>query len=75
MLVLTRKIGEVITAGDPHTTALGTDQPPVEITLLSVRGEMVEIGVEAPPETAIGVVKKNSRPSRGRKTIQESTHV
>ena len=58
MLVLRRKIGEVVTVGDPRT-----DDLPIEITLLSVRGEIVEIGVEAPAGVS---VEKKSKVVSGR---------
>lgn len=42
MLVLTRKIGESLIIGDD-----------VEITVLSVRGNQVKLGVNAPKEIAV----------------------
>ncbi|HGO5816149.1 TPA: carbon storage regulator CsrA [Mannheimia haemolytica] len=42
MLILTRKIGEVLLVGDD-----------VEITVLSIRGNQVKLGVDAPKEIAV----------------------
>lgn len=42
MLILTRKIGEVLLVGDD-----------VEITVLSIRGNQVKLGVNAPKEIAV----------------------
>lgn len=42
MLILTRKIGESLLIGDE-----------VEITVLSVRGSQVKLGVKAPKEIAV----------------------
>ena len=42
MLILTRKIGENLIIGDD-----------VEITVLSVRGNQVKLGVNAPKEIAV----------------------
>ncbi|ADZ91068.1 carbon storage regulator CsrA [Marinomonas mediterranea] len=42
MLVITRKLGEVINIGDD-----------IEVTVLSVKGNSVRLGVEAPKETTI----------------------
>ena len=42
MLILTRKIGESLIIGDD-----------VEITVLSVRGNRVKLGVNAPKEIAV----------------------
>lgn len=42
MLILTRKIGESLLIGDD-----------VEITVLSVRGSQVKLGVKAPKEIAV----------------------
>ena len=42
MLILTRKIGESLIIGDD-----------VEITVLSVRGNQVQLGVNAPKEIAV----------------------
>lgn len=52
MLVLTRKIGEVVTISDPLDAA-----EPVEVTLLSTRGEIVEIGVTGPAGTSVSLTK------------------
>lgn len=42
MLILTRKIGEVLLVGDD-----------VEITVLSIRGNQVKLGVNAPKEILV----------------------
>lgn len=42
MLILTRKIGESLLIGDD-----------VEITVLSIRGNQVKIGVKAPKDIAV----------------------
>ncbi|QHB17911.1 carbon storage regulator CsrA [Mannheimia pernigra] len=42
MLILTRKIGEVLLVGDD-----------VEITVLSIRGSQVKLGVNAPKEIPV----------------------
>lgn len=42
MLILTRKIGESLIIGDD-----------VEVTVLSVRGNQVKLGVNAPKEIAV----------------------
>lgn len=42
MLILTRKVGESLLIGDE-----------VEITVLSVRGNQVKLGVNAPKEIAV----------------------
>lgn len=42
MLILTRKIGEVLLVGDD-----------VEITVLSIRGKQVKLGVNAPKEISV----------------------
>lgn len=42
MLILTRKIGEVLLVGDD-----------VEITVLNIRGNQVKLGVNAPKEISV----------------------
>ncbi|AXH82369.1 TPA: carbon storage regulator CsrA [Haemophilus influenzae] len=42
MLILTRKVGESILIGDD-----------ISITVLSVRGNQVQLGVEAPKEVSV----------------------
>ncbi|MEI7635922.1 MAG: carbon storage regulator CsrA [Syntrophus sp. (in: bacteria)] len=42
MLILTRKLGEVIAVGDD-----------IKITILEIKGRQVRIGVEAPRQTKI----------------------
>ncbi len=43
MLVLTRRLDQTITIGDPHGP-----EPPIEITIIEVRGDQVRIGIAAP---------------------------
>lgn len=42
MLILTRRIGESLQIGDD-----------IKVTVLSVRGNQVQIGIEAPPHIAV----------------------
>ncbi len=42
MLILTRKVGEVLVIGDE-----------VEVTVLEVRGQQVRIGIKAPKEVSV----------------------
>jgi len=42
MLILTRRIGESLQIGDN-----------VKITVLSVRGNQIQLGIDAPPEIAV----------------------
>lgn len=42
MLILTRRIGESLQIGDN-----------VKITVLSVRGNQIQIGIDAPPEVSV----------------------
>ena len=42
MLILTRRIGESLQIGDN-----------VKLTVLSVRGNQIQLGIEAPPEVAV----------------------
>ena len=42
MLILTRRIGESLQIGDN-----------VKVTVLSVRGNQIQLGIEAPPEVAV----------------------
>ena len=42
MLVLTRKLGEVIAIGDD-----------IKITIIEVKGKQVRLGIEAPQHTAV----------------------
>jgi carbon storage regulator len=42
MLILTRRIGESLQIGED-----------IKVTVLSVRGNQVQIGIEAPPEVAV----------------------
>jgi carbon storage regulator len=42
MLILTRRIGESLQIGDN-----------IKITVLSVRGNQIQLGIDAPPEVAV----------------------
>ena len=48
MLVLTRRIEESITIGDPLSS---TDA--IEVIVLEVRGDQARLGIKAPPATAV----------------------
>lgn len=48
MLVLTRKIGETITIGDPKSA-----EKAIEITVEDIGGGSVRLSVTAPKETAV----------------------
>lgn len=62
MLVLKRKLGEVITVGDPLS-----GHPPIEIVALAIRGELVDLAVSAP--AGIAITPKSPAPSRRQKQI------
>ena len=47
-LVLTRRLDQTITIGDPTS-----DAPPIEVTVVEVRGEQVRLGVVAPRDVAV----------------------
>ena len=42
MLILTRRIGESLQIGDN-----------IKVTVLSVRGNQIQLGIDAPPEVAV----------------------
>ena len=48
MLVLTRKIGEVITLGDPRSPGAV-----IEVTVADVRGDSVRLSIAAPANIAV----------------------
>lgn len=48
MLVLTRKVGQVITLGNPHSP-----EKAIEIKVVEVQGGDVKLGFEAPAEVPI----------------------
>jgi len=48
MLVLTRRVDQILTLGDPHST-----EPPIEIQVIEVRGDQVRLGVKAPRSTEV----------------------
>ena len=48
MLVLTRKTDQSITLGNPNS-----GEPPLEITVIEVRGDQVRLGITAPQSVAV----------------------
>ena len=48
MLVLTRRLEQAITIGDPLSPA-----DAIEVTVLEVRGDQVRLGIKAPATTAV----------------------
>ena len=48
MLVLTRRVDQILTLGDPHST-----EPPIEIQVIEVRGDQVRLGVKAPDSVKV----------------------
>ena len=48
MLVLTRKVGQVITLGNPHSS-----EKAIEVTVIDIQGSEVKLGVEAPVEVSV----------------------
>ena len=48
MLVLTRRLAQTITLGDPLST-----EKAIEITVVEVRGDQVRIGISAPKDTRV----------------------
>ena len=48
MLVLTRHLDQIITLGDPKSS-----EPPIEVTIVEVRGDQVRIGVKAPRDVEV----------------------
>jgi len=48
MLVLTRKVQQTITVGNPVA-----GEAPIEITVIEVRGDSVRLGITAPRETVV----------------------
>jgi len=48
MLVLTRRVDQIPTLGDPHST-----EPPIEIQVIEVRGDQVRLGVKAHRSTEV----------------------
>ncbi len=68
MLVLTRKLGEVIRVGDAVT-----------VRVLEVKGNQVRLGVEAPAEIRIyreevyrAIRKENEEAAAGRSSLEEA---
>lgn len=62
-------------AGDKSVLCIGDPagpQPPMTVTVLSIRGELVELAVDAPP--GVAVTPKSPVPSR-RKPRQENNPV
>lgn len=48
MLVLTRRLDETTTIGDPHSS-----EDAIEVTVIEVRGDQVRLGIKAPRETSV----------------------
>lgn len=48
MLVLTRKIGEVITLGDPKGA-----EAAIEVTVTEIQGDQVRLGIVAPKDVSV----------------------
>jgi carbon storage regulator len=48
MLVLTRRIDQTILIGDPKSGL-----PPLEITVIEVRGDQVRLGIKAPRDMPV----------------------
>ena len=48
MLVLTRRLDQSITIGDPLSPA-----DAIEVTVIEVRGDQVRLGIKAPRTTAV----------------------
>ena len=48
MLVLTRKVGQVITLGNPHSS-----EKAIEVTVVDVQGTDVKLGFNAPVEVSV----------------------
>lgn len=48
MLVVTRKLNEAITIGDPRSP-----EDPIEVTVTAISGERVRLGIAAPGEVSV----------------------
>lgn len=48
MLVLTRKVNEIITLGNPLS-----EESAIEVTVVEVHGDQVRLGITAPRETTV----------------------
>ena len=57
MLVLTRRVGQVLMIGDDIT-----------VIVVAVKGNQVRLGVEAPPEVEVDREEVRERKKRGPKT-------
>jgi len=62
MLILTRRIGESLQIGDD-----------IKLTVLSIRGNQVQIGVEAPPAVAVHREEIYERIQREREKTKPDT--
>jgi carbon storage regulator len=69
MLILSRKIGESLVIGDNDNVTISI--PNVTVTVISVQGNQVKLGICAPPE--IPVDREEIR--RMKKTIAQKTAV
>ena len=47
-LVLTRRLDQTIVIGDPASS-----EPPIEISVMEVRGDQVRLGVKAPRDVSV----------------------
>lgn len=63
MLVLTRRLNQVITIGDPHGS-----EAAIEVTVMEVRGDQMRLGITAPrslpvhrKEIWLDIVQGNTR--------------
>lgn len=48
MLVLTRRLNETITLGNPNSPI-----PPIEVTVVELRGDQIRLGIVAPKNTPV----------------------
>lgn len=60
MLVLTRKVDEVIIIGED-----------IKVTVVKIKGDTVKLGIEAPDKTNIerGDIKNHDRPTQNHKAL------
>ena len=53
MLVLTRKIDQSITLGDPTGTEAAIEKNLIEITVVEIRGDSIRLGIKAPRDVTV----------------------
>jgi len=63
MLILTRRVGETITIGDN-----------VRVTVLSVKGNQVRLGIDAPKDIAVHREEIFERIQRETQIVERSNH-